>query len=516
MSELLSFNGKSTTDAVSALHELWEKRDLEAVYNRCFSDDVNFTIFATTMRALSSAGYEPKSHVTLWESMTALLERVPEKPGKAFLFNDGLVPGNGQATSLCVSEDGNVIAYLTNSATRLQDGITGKGFSRTELAAALERKEPIKVARMINLVRFDPYNAWSINISDDESVFGNSLILLHVGEKDIYAINDGANDQKSLYRIPVDEAENVSVIASNRIPGRCYDLNAQRGVFCYIDFDQKSIVELTLAGNEKHVIPLDLPDDIGVEALHQLKASPDGRTLVITINNGSEEHRFVFGILRKQRGDASDAAEVKWFPRKDLPCAKHLVETQFGPVFDNVVFGRMEKAFHFIEMTGEIFAIDLADIDAATDLQSLDGMDLLRPFTKVIGKNDAYAKLAVAKHLPLATSYEQKTRMIRVWDTARRSLLFSLSSPTMCEALAFAQDDRILLTVSRSTKTPDGRLSATFIDYALLSGRPPIEYRSDDLVRLQPLMALAPEDGELKVMECVIRYFGMLNELPAK
>src|SRR5208282_6684662 len=103
MEPKLEFQGKSSSTAIEELNELWAKRELDSVFDRCFTDDVNFSIFSSTMRALSIRNFIPKTHMELWRAIDPLVSQMPDKPSKAFLFNQTIIPGNALALSSCTS-----------------------------------------------------------------------------------------------------------------------------------------------------------------------------------------------------------------------------------------------------------------------------------------------------------------------------------------------------------------------------------------------------------------------------
>ena len=517
MEPKLEFLGKSSSAAVEELTELWSKRELDSVFARCFADDVNSNIFLSVMRKLSRRNYIPKTHMELWRAIDPLVSQMPDKPSKVFLFNQTIIPGNALALSSCTSDDGNRFAYLTMAATKLQEKANRKGFSREELKEVLQRQNPIEVSYLINIVQFAPYKAWSIDLPNEEGEsLGYTSRLLGIDGDVIYFIDEKVNGLKRLFRLAQDGTGNAEILLSAKIPGKCYQLNLQDNVFCYVDLDANSIVRASLVGKGKSEVALTLPDNLDAEKLHKLVASLEGNTIIITVNNRTEEHRQVFGVIKLKIGTGSENAtlsESRWFLRKELPRARFLVDAATMASINSDGTRREQTAFYFIDVSGNISTIDDAVLELPEGgISKLDGMDFFKPFEPIYTEDNPYTQISLARRVPLIASYEQKSCVVRLWDAARRTRLVDISTPKKVETMSFMQDDRLLLTVFRNTNKMEGQIAVTFIDYILLSGKPPVEFDAHDLVRLKPLLAFAPDEVELKVMEQVVKYFAGLNE----
>lgn len=516
MEAKLAFQGKSSSAAITELEKLWSERNYDAVYNRCFADDVNFTIFAGVMRALSIGNYMPKKHVVLWQAIEQIAAKLPAEPSKAFLFNESVLPGNGLALSYCADETGNRLAYSTVAATKLQDEIKRKGFTKEELAAALQCPNPIEVPHLINIVQFEPYKAWSIDLpSESGKPLRYTLKLLGISGDELYAIDEASNSRKRLFRLALDGTGFAEILPMTRMPGQCYRLDVQGRKFHYIDLDSGMIVSCSLDQEERVEVPLSLPEGLDLGDLHELLASPEGKTFIVTVNNRTEEHRQVFGLMRRDalaNGESAPAIQTRWFVRKELPRASFFTNASSEYGFNPDGSRRNRIAFYLLDSTGNLFTIDEAAVTPAEGrLADLDGRDVLEAFTSISTDSNPFAQLAVARRVPFLASYEPKARVVRLWDTARHSRLLDFATPTKIEAMSFAHDDRLLVTVSRNTNSMEGRISITFLDYILLSGRPVMEYDADDLMRLKALLAFAPDDVELKLMEQVIKYFATVE-----
>jgi hypothetical protein len=517
MESKLEFLGKSSSSVIEELNELWAKREFDSVFDRCFADDVNSNIFLSVMRKLARQNYMPKTHIELWRAIDPLVSQLPEKPSKVFLFNQTIIPGNALALSSCTSDDGNRFAYLTTAVTKLQEKPNHKGFSKEELKSALQRQNPIGLSHLINVVQFSPYKAWSIDmVTEGGESLSYSSRLLGIDEEAIYVVDENGNGLTRLFRLAIDGTGKAENILSARVPGKCYHLNLRDNAFCYIDTDAISIVRASLVGKGKNEVAITLPDNLNVDNLHELVASPDGNTIIITVNNRTEEHRQVFGVVKLEIGTGNENAtlsESRWFLRKELPHVRFLVNaaTRTSINFDGS--RREQIAFYFIDVSGNIFTIDDAVLELPEGgISKLDGMDFLKPFENIYTEDNPYTQISLARRVPIVASYEQKSLVVRLWDAARRTRLVDISTPKKIETMSFMQDDRLLLSVFRNTNKMEGQIAVTFIDYILLSGKPPVEFDAHDLVRLKPLLAFAPDEAELKVMEQVIKYFAGLNE----
>jgi hypothetical protein len=516
METKLEFLGKSSSTAIEELNELWAKREFDSVFDRCFADDINLSIFLSVMRALSIRNFMPKTHRELWQAIDPLVSQMSDQPSKAFLFNQTIIPGNALALSCCTSDDGNLFAYLTKAATKLQEKANRKGFSREELKEVLLRQNPIGISDLINVVQFAPYKAWSIDLpTEGGESLGYASRLLGIEGEAIYAIDEKTNGAMRLFRLALDGTGKAETLMSAKIPGKCYQLNLRESAFCYIDLDASSIVRVSLVGKGKSEVALTLPDNLDIEKLHELVSSPEGNTIIITVNNRNEEHRQVFGVIRLKTGIGNESAtlsESRWFLQKDLPRVKFLVNAATRASINSDGTRREQTAFYFNDVSGNIFTIDDAELELPEGgISKLDGMDFLKPFEPIYTEDNPYAQISLARKVPLIASYEQKSRVVRLWDAARRTRLVDISTPKKVETMSFLQDDRLFLTVFRNTNNMEGQIAVTFIDYILLSGKPPIEFDSHDIVRLKPLQAFAPDEVELKVMEHVIKYFAGLN-----
>jgi hypothetical protein len=467
------------------------------------------------MRALSLGNFTPKKHVVLWQAIEKIAAKLPEEPNKTFLFNKSVLPGNGQALSYCGDEDGNRLAYLTEAATKLQDETKRKGLTKEELATALQSPNPIEVPYLINVVQFEPYRAWSIDLpSENGKPLGYTLKLLGICGGQLYAIEEASSNRKRLFRLELEGSGFTEIIPAIKIPTHCYWLDVRGRKFHYIDLDSSMIVSHSLESNEKTEISVSLPEGLGFEDLHQLLVSPEGRTFIVTVNNRTDEHRQVFGLFRQgatTSGEAPSTSETRWLVRKELPRVSFFTNatTEYG--FNPDGSRRNRIAFYFIDSTGNLFTIDDDVISSAEGrLADLDGRKILESFASISTDSNPFAQLAVARRVPLLVSYEPKAQMLRLWDPARQSRLLDLTTPTKVETMSFTQDDRLLVTVSRNANSMVGSISVSFLDYPLLSGRPVLEYDADDLMRLRRLLAFDPDDMELKLMEEVVKYVATL------
>jgi len=52
----------------------------------------------------------------------------------------------------------------------------------------------------------------------------------------------------------------------------------------------------------------------------------------------------------------------------------------------------------------------------------------------------------------------------------------------------------MIVTVSRYADKMWGNVAVTYLNYALLLGKPPIQLCAEDYVRIKPLMEIAPTD----------------------
>jgi hypothetical protein len=512
MSASLTFNTVDTSVAVSELEDLRKRGEFQALFDRCFKEDLNVAQFVRGLQCLYHSWFSPTSHMALWRKLDPLL-KLFKQPSHSFLFNASFFPGNGISESACSSDDGQTFAYLTYSAVGIHEIGKRKALSKEEYQRALSKGPDEDLPSVINIIRFQPYEARSISIDLEEGLKWEARpSLVGVDANYVYVVSARTNNTKELYVLPIDGTGKGRLCMQFTCPAACYRVNLMGSRLWFIDQETKDLVEASLDGTRISSSLLQLPDGLDFDQLHELVISKDGRYALITVNNRTEESRYVFGLAQRSLpGNAleSPLVSIQWFRRKDLRDATFFTSCTYGPAFDVIGDLTEEGAFYCLDISGQLYSIDLRAMHESTQqLEALNDLEILRSFQRTNTENKSpFAVMARARTRPLVATYCMKTDSIQVWDSARRSRLLELACPYHIDEMFFIQEDRILVTISRSMGKTCGTVAVTFLDYALLLGKSPVLFSAADYVRLTPLLSLAPDDIELRILDCLIRYF---------
>jgi hypothetical protein len=272
------------------------------------------------------------------------------------------------------------------------------------------------------------------------------------------------------------------------------------------------MVESGLNGRILNQSSLHMPDDLEITQLSELVITNDAKVMLLSVDQHNSYSRYVFALGSRRNAsldDESDGWSVRWFRVKDLSGPSCFTNCLVGPVYDGAGHAGSSDAFYCLDQTGLLNIFDLGQVrDRAIPLADLDGSSMLVPCGHVGTKGNSWLSgFALARSLPLAASFSMETKSIQVWDLARKARLFELVCPYNIDAIYFLNNDRLLVTVERSMGINHGTVALSFLDYALLMGKPPVLYTAKDYVRLKPLLAVAPDDPELKALEQLICYF---------
>jgi len=520
MSPMLTFNSRDTTACRIELEALRKDKDAQGLFARCLREDINAPMTIQVMKSLSHSWFFPKDHGTLWNNLSESL-KLYKRPCKSLLFNSSLLPGNGIATSATTSLDGNTFAYLTNAAVSLEELETRRPATKVEYEAALARGPDKDQPIRINIISISPYRIRSIAIDPKDGFpWGTIPRLLGLDDDFVYVMADEANGQCTFIKVPCDGSPRSEAPLVFNCPGHCVHFDQVASRLWYIDRDTKALVESGLDGRIIHRSTLHLPDDLAITQLNELVIARNGKSLILSVDQHYSSSRYVFALGSRNKVSSGDEAEgwsVRWLRAKELLGTSCLTNCLVGPAFDNSGTACGGDAFYCLDQTGLLNIVDLGRIeDEATPLADLDSSSLLVPCGHVGTKGKSWATgVALATSLPLAASFSMETNSIQIWDLARKDRLFELACPYHIDDIYFLNDDRLLVTVERSKGNNHGTIALSFLDYALLMGKPPVLYNAKDYVRLKPLLAIAPDDPELRILEQLIRYFASTKVAPS-
>jgi len=333
--------------------------------------------------------------------------------------------------------------------------------------------------------------------------------LLALDDSYVYAVKERNSGTNTLMSIPLEENAPKIEPTQLKYPGECFHLLPRANRFCYIDVETSALKLSELDGHLIASIPLDLPEDLNINALSELHLTEDGATAIITVADDSSS-RYLFALVRfhpiKGAKQTTDT-QIRWFLRREFLNIAYFRTCRTGPRFEKDGQRLHGEQFYCLASSGQLFCLDPAKIDGA-DISTFDNNLLLESFAPVeLGKKHSFAMLSIANNLPLAASQSPESGRIQVWDTARKSRLFELDCPFSLDALHFAYGDRLMVTVKHSSRNTEGKVTASFLDYPLLMGKSPVLFTARDYVHLKPLLAVAPEDPELKVLESLLKHF---------
>lgn len=512
MSPQLTYNFGDTTVCRTELEALWNAKDAQGLFGRCLREDINASMTIQVMKNLSHSWFSPKEHGALWNNQSEPL-KLYKRPCKSLLFNQNVLPGNGLAQTATSSLDGKTFAYLTNAAVGLEELETRRPSTKAEYEAALQHGPDKNLPMRINIIGISPYRVRSIAIDPkDEFPWRGMPRLLGIDDDFVYVMADETNGLHSFIKVPCDGSSRAEAPLMFNCPGRCYHFDQEASLLWYIDSDTKALVESSLDGHIINQSALHLPNDLEITQLNELVIADDGKAMLLSVDQHFAYSRFVFALGYRNKASSEDGSEgwpLKWFRVKDLSGPSCFTNCLAGPAFDNAGQAGSGDAFYCLDQTGLLNILDLGQVrDRTIPLADLDASSLLVSCGHVETKGNSWLSgFALATSLPLAASYSMETKSIQVWDLARKARLFELVCPYNIDAMYFLNDDRLLVTVERSMGINHGTVALSFLDYALLMGKPPVLYTAKDYVRLKPLLAVAPDDPELKVLEQLIRYF---------
>lgn len=512
MSPMLTFNVGDTTACRTELETLRKAKDAQGLFDRCLREDINASMSIQVMKSLLHNWFSPKNHGSFWSDLAEPL-KLYKRPCKSLLFNSSLLPGNGIATSATTSLDGKTFAYLTNAAVSLEELETRRPATKLEYEAALARGPDKDQPKRINIISISPYRIRSIAIDPKDGFpWGTIPRLLGLDDDFVYVIANEANGRCTFIKVPCDGSPRAESSLIFNCPGRCYHFDQTASRLWYIDRDTKALVQSGLDGRIIRQSTLHLPDDLEIAQLNELTIARDGKSLILSIDQHFSCSRYVFAFGSRNKDSSEDETEdwsVRWFRTKELLGTSSLKNCLVGPAYDNSGTTKSGDAFYCLDQTDALNFIDLGHVqDKATPLADLDASSLLVPCGQLEKKGkSSMSCFALAVTLPLAASYSMESNCIQVWDIARKTRLFELACPYHIDDMFFLNDDRLLVTVVRSLGNKQGTIALSFFDYALLIGKPPVLYTAKDYVRLKPLLAIAPDEPELKVLEQLIRYF---------
>lgn len=520
MSSPLTFNFGDTSNAAHDLEVLSQHEDAQGLFDRCCKPDVNVSMFIEGIKTLSSVSFTPNMDKQTWNRLKELVKDI-KRPDSPMLFNQSFLPGNGKSESFCTSSDGDRIAYLTQAVSGLHEVGKRCALTRNSYLDAKAKGPDLKIPSMLNLIGFKSRETRSIPLAlDDESDALGVMRLLALDDSYVYAIQQRNSGNNTLTSISVEENAPRIELTKLSYPGECFHLLPRAKRFCYIDVETSTLKLSKIDGHLIASIPLQLPGGLEIGSLSELWLTADGATGIITVDNEKQGSRYLFALVRfpsVEGAEQATEAQIRWFLRREFLNIDYFRTCRPGPRFEKDGQRLHGEQFYCLASSGQLFCLDPAKVDG-TDLSTFDSRLLLESFEPIeLGKKHSFAVLSIANDLPLAASQSTESGRVQIWDTARKSRLLELDCPFSLDALHFAYGDRLIVTVKHSSREIAGKVSVTFLDFLLLIGKAPVLFTARDYIHVKPLLAVAPEDPVLKVLESLIKHFAALEmRMPQK
>lgn len=551
----IEFGPTPSPGILAELEARHEKRDAEGMISRALAADSNILLLNEVLTCVKEGPVAPGRHQSLLDAVGPSLNRkaiipatarkmtpnpsgtghpaeafLPEGEGepapkpegeddrtsglvleasrelRSFTFVREALPGSCLVDSDCASPDGSLYAYLTASAVSLQEDRTVRGeveVSIPQRGVGELRKSP-PLPRLVNIVSFDPYEAWSLKI---EHIIPNdtvgSIVLIGMDARRLYLVLErGAT--KRFYEIGLRDGL-VQATHDLGAASGAVELQVTARRLCWIDLADNTLVSLDLESSARQSLPLELPPLLSSEDLHKIVGSRDEALWLILVAPRAEISGIAFGTMRIG-GEASTAAasSIRWWSRRELLLARGFeAATATGreaPSGDRAD----EQAFYLFDSSCSIRKLTL---NTETPFRDLNPLRLLtRIDNPGAGKRSLFPRVAVATERPLVAAYDQAIDALQLWDTTSGSLLISLPCPAHLESIHFAAHDSLLITSFRSMRGTWAPLAITFVDFLLLAGQAPRALTEDLVPLLEPLLAWSPESRLPLFMQLLAKF----------
>ena len=422
-----------------------------------------------------------------------------------FLFEEDVLPGNGKAESLCASPDGCLLAYTTWAAAPLQ-GAGERRFRSTP--AEMDKEASIHATsatpKLVNIVSFDPYDAWSISVAkflpERETA---SLELVGLDHERLYAIQS-IGIHKRLLDVDIHDG---TLQGRHELCDQCgaHTLDVEAKRITFIDTVSGSLNILSLSDDTLASHPLALPSGLNAKDLCAIALNQDGTIGIILVAPRSDSSGVLMAIVRMPFGEEST---IRWFKRKELWLDKGFETCRLS--LRGLPRGCAPEAgaFYLIDATNTIYSLPLATI-ADKKLEEIDPAHLLSPILASKGGRKAlFPVITVGAERPLMVTYEMTTEQLSVWDTSTDCLLMTIPCPVHLERLELVAHDTLLIAKSRAMDKIWASLTVTFVDFVLLCGQAPTAMREECIPLLEPLAAWAPDNQLLDFMRRLITLAG--------
>ena len=472
------------------LEELRIKRDLDGIIARALRSDSNILVLNEVLNCVKEGPISPTAHADLLKAVLPSLDRrvtIPKRNSQSrqsearkseltrvfappsteerptttedeepesvgimldrsrnlfpFVAVKDALPGNGMAESSCSSHDGAIFAYLTSAAVGIQDSGATRMAHHIEVPLGKDGDLPPRgsLPRLINVVNFAPYEAWSLPLADLTAESGSDYFrLAGVDHSNLFLLHSHGGDDW-LREIDVRDGRTIRAhMLGKRCEISCLDLSGRRHL--WIDPGTSTLESLELGDGSKRSFPLDLPPGLRPEDLRFMEFGPDGMG-VILVDPRAEVSGVLLGLIRLPipNSDPDTPLEVRWLKRRDLLLEKG---------FEKAALIRQERcpgraadseAFYLVDSSNTIRKLALAPLRGHS-LEALVPTDLLTDLEDGSGGGKAlFPILAVGAERPLLAVYDQTTASVRLWDASTDTLLLAIPSPTHLDSCHFAQ-----------------------------------------------------------------------------
>jgi hypothetical protein len=252
----------------------------------------------------------------------------------------------------------------------------------------------------------------------------------------------------------------------------------------------------------------------------RLFVSQDGRYIALT--KEKQNNMKYLGVLI-DRGRESiikptnqiefTELNVKYFPNDQYGFVSEYVDGVFSP-FDILGHQGGNPVLYLLDCNGKIDQYSIIDrddklflYDKMKGINQLDTAETYSEYyvspSKKIGK---YSTILCSGHrYPLLTTFWQSEtdgNELRFYSISEREYVFTAFCPYLLNSIGMVFHDQLLITVSKRNK-----MAVTFINYILVCGKPLSMLNVEDYIRIEPLLAIEPNNIQLQIMIDFIEYF---------
>jgi len=553
MADRIRFGAGRETGIFAELEDLRAKGEVDKLITRALEPDSNLLLMHEVLACVENGPLSPKAHKRLLKELAPALQRAvafPKKrktrigdsrtdrhievafPGQPeaaisgapeelppevegildrsrslgpFLLEEDVLPGNGKAESLCASPDGSMLAYTTWAAVPLQeDGRRRIRSAPAEALSSSSARSPSVPPKMVNIISFDPYDAWSFRVGIIQpELETTNFELVGLDHDHLYALNS-TGIHKWLLDVDIHDG---TLRGSYDLCDHCgaFFLDVEGRRVTFIDTVSEVVSILNLSDAALLSYPLSLPSGLNAKDLNAVEFNPNGTTGVVLVAPRSDSSGVLLAIIRISQGQEST---IRWFKRKEMWIDKGFEKGRFslrGLPRDSA---SEVGAFYLVDATNTIYTLPLS-ILTNKKLDEIDPAHLLSPIpASKGGKKALFPVMAVGAERPLLVTYDMAAGQLRVWDTSTDSHLVTIPCPVHLERMDLVAHDTLLITKSRSTRRTWDDLAVTFLDFFFLAGQAPTSLGNDCIPLLEPLAAWAPGNQLIDFMRRLILLAG--------